>query len=102
MDRRPRALTLIELLAALAVLGVGLAVSALAMLPLRDAPGSSVMLALAAARDSAVRAGHALCWRRDTLTVRFFPDGSSSGARLNVDGVTVVVDRLTGAVHAAR
>ncbi len=100
--RLGRGFTLVELLAALAVLGVGLAVTGLALGALRPAAGSDAIRAVLTARTSAVRSGRPVTWRKDTLTIRFLPDGSSSGGRVVVDTVVLVVDRLTGTPHASR
>jgi prepilin-type N-terminal cleavage/methylation domain-containing protein len=97
-----RAFTLVELLAVLAVLGIGASVAALALPTLRPTPEGAVLRSLAAARSTAVRTGEPVVWRRDSVRVRFLPDGSSSGGRVVLDSVTLVVDPLTGAVRAAR
>ena len=102
MARASAGFTLVELLAALAVLSVGLGVTALALSALRPRPGSEVIRALASARDSAVRTGQPVTWRRDTFAVRFLPDGSSSGGTVEFDSSAIVVDGLTGLAHATR
>ena len=97
-----RGFTLVELLATLAILGLGAGVAALTLPTLRPAPAAEVLRSLRAARDAAVRTGEPVVWRRDSVRVRFFPDGSSTGARFPLDSLTVTVDALTGAVGAAR
>jgi len=97
-----RGFTLVELLAVLAILGVGAGVAALALPSLQPPPGSEVLRSLEAARAAAVRSGRAVVWRQGTVAVRFLPDGSSSGGRISVDSLVLVVDPLTGATRAAR
>jgi prepilin-type N-terminal cleavage/methylation domain-containing protein len=97
-----RGFTLVELLAVLAILGLGAGVAALALPSLKPPPGSEVLGSLAAARAAAVRGGHAVVWRRDTIAIRFLPDGSSSGGLVPVDTLVIAVDPLTGAIRAAR
>lgn len=97
-----RGFTLVELLAVLAILGVGAGVAALALPSLQPPRGSAVLTSLAAARAEAVRSGHAVVWRRDTVVVRFLPDGSSSGGHIPADSLVIVVDPLTGDIRAAR
>lgn len=94
--------TLVELLAVLAILGVGAGVAALALPSLQPPPGSDVLRTLETARATALRSGRAVVWRRDTVTVRFLPDGSSSGGRIAVDSPVIWVDPLTGTARAAR
>ncbi len=102
MTRRDHGFTLVELLAALAVLSIGFGVTSLALGALRPTPASEVIKALAAARDSAVRTARPVVWRRDTFAVRFLPDGSSSGGTVASDSGAIVIDRLTGAARAPR
>lgn len=97
-----RGFTLVELLAVLAILGVGAGVAALALPSLQPPPGSDVLRALEAARAAAVRSGRAAVWRQGTVAVRFLPDGSSSGGRIAVDSLVIWVDHLTGTARAAR
>lgn len=97
-----RGFTLVELLATLAILGMGASVAALALPALRPTDESAVVRSLAEARSRAVRSGEAVTWRGDSAAVRFLPDGSSSGGTATDDTVTIVVDRLTGATHATR
>jgi prepilin-type N-terminal cleavage/methylation domain-containing protein len=97
-----RGFTLVELLATLAILGLGAGVAALALPSLRPAPGSEVLRSLDSARTAAVRSGRAVVWRQDTVAVRFLPDGSSSGGSIRLDTLMITVDPLTGAARAAR
>ena len=97
-----RGFTLVELLAALTVLGLGAGVAALALPTLRPTPEGAVLRSLAAARDSAIRTGSPVVWQRDSVRVRFLPDGVNSGGRIALDGVTLEVNPLTGVVHVAR
>jgi len=97
-----RAFTLVELLAVLAVLGVGAGVAAAALPAFQPSREGEVLSSLAAARAEAVRSGRPVVWRRGVVAVRFLSDGSSSGGRFAVDGAAIEVDLLTGAAHAAR
>lgn len=97
-----RAFTLIELLGALAILGLAASTAGLALPTLRPAPESVVLRSLAEARSAAVRSGEPVIWRQDSVAVRFLPDGSSSGGRIAVDSVALLVDPLTGAARGAR
>jgi prepilin-type N-terminal cleavage/methylation domain-containing protein len=97
-----RGFTLVELLATLAILGLGAGLAALALPSLQPAPGSEVFRSLHAAQATAVRSGRAVVWRRDTVAVRFLPDGSTSGGRIAVDSVVIWVDPLTGTSRATR
>jgi prepilin-type N-terminal cleavage/methylation domain-containing protein len=97
-----RGFTLVELLAVLAILGVGAGLAALALPSLQPPPGSDVLRSLAAARATAVRSGRAVVWRQGTVAVRFLPDGSSSGGSVLLDSLVIWVDPLTGATRAAR
>ena len=97
-----RAFTLVELLAVLAVLGVGAGVAAAAFPALRSTPEGEVLRSLAAARAEAVRSGRAVVWRRGAVAVRFLPDGSSSGGRVVLASDTIEVDPLTGVARAGR
>jgi len=97
-----RGFTLVELLATLAILGLGAGVAALALPSLRPAPGSEVLRSLDSARAAAVRSGRAVVWRQSAVAVRFLPDGSSSGGRVILDSLAILVDPLTGAARAAR
>ena len=97
-----RGFTLVELLATLAILGLSAGIAALALPTLRPTPGSAVLRSLAAARSAAVRSAAPVVWRRDSISVRFLPDGSSSGGRVPLDSVTVVIDPLSGVARAAR
>ena len=97
-----RGFTLVELLAVLAILGVGAGVAALALPSLQPPPASEVLRALSDARAEAIRGGHAVVWRRDTIAIRFLPDGSSSGGSIPADSFVIVVDPLTGAARAER
>jgi prepilin-type N-terminal cleavage/methylation domain-containing protein len=96
-----RGFTLAELLAALTVLGLGAGVAALALPTLRPTPEGAVLRSLAAARDSAIRTGIPVVWQRDSVRVRFLPDGVSSGGRIALARDTLLVDPLNGAVHVA-
>ena len=82
-------MTLLELVVALAILGLILGVSGVALASLRPPAGSEVARARQRARAEAIRAGTAV--RADS--VLFLPDGRALGPG---------VDPLTGAVRAPR
>jgi len=90
-----------ELLAVLLILGLLVGMSGVALGALQSPRVATSVRALAAARTEAIRTGNAALVRVDSVAVSFLPDGSSSGGTI-VDGVVVVVDPLTGAVHAIR
>src|SRR6266545_2251872 len=97
-----KGVTLVELIVALALLGLILGISGLALESLRPPPASDAMRQLEAARAQALRTGRPVVVHVDTVPVRFAPDGSSRGGTIMTDGLVVTVDLLTGAVHAAR
>lgn len=83
--------TLIELLVVLVLLGILLGVSGLALSSLRPPRASRWRVELAAARANAIRTGVPVTLRRDSVVVRFLPDGGALGSG---------VDRWTGAPDA--
>lgn len=98
--------TLVELLAALAVLAlvVGLVVPyATGGARRSEAAVSEVTAALRQARSTALREARAVSvsapGRTDAIV--FYPDGSSSGGDIGIGAVTLAVDRLTGRVRRA-
>ena len=90
-----------ELLAVLLILGLLVGMSGVALGALQSPRVATSVRALAAARTEAIRTGRAAIARVASVAVRFLPDGSSSGGTI-VDRVVVVVDPLTGEVHALR
>ena len=97
-----KGVTLVELIVALALLGLILGISGLALGSLRAPPVSGMIQRLDAARAEALRAGRPVVVHLDTIALRFAPDGSSSGGTITTRGLSMTVDPLTGAVHAAR
>jgi prepilin-type N-terminal cleavage/methylation domain-containing protein len=95
-----RGFTLIELVAVLAVLAITLGVSVVAWRTGDSISGSRVASGLDSARTSAIVMGRSTTWRDGGQVVRFWPDGSSSGGTVTVDGWTATVDPLTGAIRA--
>ena len=81
--------TLVEVIVVLAVIGIVLAVSGLALASLEAPPESEFVRELRSARAEAIRAGAP----RTAHGVRFLPDGRAIGPG---------VDPLTGAPHAGR
>ncbi len=95
-----RGFTLVELLAALVMLGLVAGAAGVSLASLRAPPTSDIVRTLRAARAEAIRAGEATAWSHGPTVVRFYADGSSSGGRVTVEGRTVAIDPLTGAVRA--
>ncbi|SRR6266545_8252445 len=95
-----KGVTLVELIAALAVVGLMLAIGGLALGSLRPPPASDAIRHLEAARAEALRTGRPVVVRVDTIAFRFAPDGSSSGGAIATNGLAITVDPLSGAVHA--
>lgn len=96
-----RGLTLVELVAALAVVSVGLGVASVALVSLRTPPDAELLLRLRSARAEAVRTGRPVAVRASAVAVLFAPDGSASTSLLASDSLRISVDPLTGAVRAA-
>jgi hypothetical protein len=90
------------MMAALAVLAVGLGVSALALGALRSEPPAEPMRLLRQARTEAVMTGRPVTIRIGRQAFLFSADGSASGSRLGTDSLHLRVDPLTGAVRATR
>ncbi len=91
-----RGVTLVELMVALALLGLILGISTLAVASLRPPAGSEIKQAVQRARAEAIRTGVPVSTARyhsPLPTVLFLPDGRAVG---------INVDPLTGAFHAAR
>lgn len=94
--------TLLELMVTVCILTLLATVSGLAVRSLKPDRDQQVATALAEARAQAIRSGRPVAWSSDSVTVRFLPNGSSTGGDVAIGGRTWVVDPLTGAVHAAR
>jgi prepilin-type N-terminal cleavage/methylation domain-containing protein len=96
-----RGTTLIELVVALAVLSVSLAVAGLALRTL-DAPRSaSAFGALGAARERAIAEGVPIAVTVAGTQVRFEPDGSGRGGPVALDSLVLRIDPITGQVTDA-
>jgi prepilin-type N-terminal cleavage/methylation domain-containing protein len=85
--------TLVELLAALAILGLIAGLTGVSLGSLRPTLASVRATALARARSAAIQSGRPVAATLDSVTVRFLPDGRALGPGL---------DLLTGAPHATR
>ncbi len=95
-DGGRRGVTLVELIVALALLGLILGICTLAIASLRPASGSEILRALAQARAEAIRTGRmvrTVMYHSPLPAVLFLPDGSAIGPG---------VDPLTGAIRASR
>lgn len=97
-----RGVTLLELMVAVAILGLLAAVSGVAIRSLAPAPEQQLLRELAAAHEDAVQSGRNVVWLGDSVAVRFLPNGSSSGGRLAAGARTIVVDPLTGGIGEAK
>lgn len=96
-----RGFTLLEMMLVLTVLGLLLALAPLAIPPSDRRLAADVLASLRAARERAIVGGQPAVWRRDSTTVRFLPDGSSSGGRVTAGEIPLLVDPLTGGIHEA-
>jgi prepilin-type N-terminal cleavage/methylation domain-containing protein len=92
--------SLLEMIAALAVLAVGLGVSALALPALRTEPTAEPLRVLRQARTQALMTGRPVTVRVGRQAVLFGADGSASTSRLGADSLRLHVDPLTGVVRA--
>lgn len=97
-----RGFTLVEMVVAVVLLGLLTGVAGLALRSLDAGPDARVIGELQAARATAIHTGQPQVWTRDGSAVRFLPDGSASGGQVVVGATVVVIDALTGAVHAQR
>jgi Tfp pilus assembly protein FimT len=97
-EKGRRAATLVELMAALAVLATGLTVVGLSVRSLELPQEAALVRELAGARRRAIFSGQPVTVSRDGGSIRFAPDGSARG-RLVSDSVLLAVDQLTGAVR---
>jgi prepilin-type N-terminal cleavage/methylation domain-containing protein len=97
-----RGFTLLEVIVTVAVLGLLVAVAGLAIRSFEPPAGQEVIRELANARVEAIRSGQPVEWRGDSATLRFFPNGSSSGGRIISGGHALQVDPLTGEVRETR
>ncbi len=93
-------LTLVELIIVIAILGVLVGVAGVTFTSLRPPTEARVLSVLRAARSEAIRSGRPTVSHVGELTVRFLPDGSSSGGRVELDGHTFVIDPLSGEIRA--
>lgn len=94
--------TLFEMMVALVLLAIISGVTGLALLAAPAKDGAAQLLAeLRTARTRAVTSGHMVTWHGVAETLRFFPDGSSSGGTI-VDSVIVSVGALDGRARASR
>jgi Tfp pilus assembly protein FimT len=91
--------TLIELVAALAILGTTVAITGLGIASL-EAPASARLTSqLELARRRAADTGSPVTVTVGGKTVRFAPDGSAAGGPLVADSLVIVIEPLTGAAH---
>lgn len=97
-----RGVTLLELLLAVALLGLTSGVVALALPSTRAGATAALVAELERARARAVWSGEAVRWAGPDQTVWFWPDGTATPATIGVEHVTVVVTPLTGAISVRR
>jgi prepilin-type N-terminal cleavage/methylation domain-containing protein len=91
--------TLIELVVALAILGLTLAVAGLGITSLQAPRSAALMGELELARRRAAETGAPATVAVGGKTVRFAPDGSALGGPLVAESLVIVVEPLTGAMH---
>ncbi len=91
--------TLIELVVALAILGITLAVTGLGIASLEAPRSAKLMGALELARRRAADTGSPATVTVGGKTVRFAPDGSAAGGPLIAESLVIVIEPLTGATH---
>jgi prepilin-type N-terminal cleavage/methylation domain-containing protein len=97
---RARGFTLVELITVLAIIAVMAGITTLAWRASAVPPAGRIVAQLDSARTAAILGGAAVTWRHGAVRVRFRPDGSSSGGRVEADGMVLIVDPLTGSVRA--
>lgn len=97
-----RGVTLLELMLVTALLALAAGVVALGWRSARPGPAETAMRDLAAAHTLAIRLGRPIRWSSGRTGVWFWPDGSATPARLQVDLVSITVDPLTGLARAER
>jgi len=88
--------TLVEMVAALAILALMTGVTVMAWQRVPATRVAAVIQALDSARTEAIESGRSGVWHSGRATVRFRPDGSSSGGSVPVGTDTITVDELTG------
>lgn len=93
--------TLLELLLVVVLIGLLSTLAGVSLASLRPSATGRVLEALEQARADALAGGQAVTWSDHSVTIRFLPDGSSSGGWVQAEGVRLWVDPLTGGVHAA-
>ena len=94
--------TLLELLVTIAIVAIVASVTGISLASLRTPESNAALAQIEQARADAVRLGKPIVVRHDGRSVRFLPDGSSSGGWLEVDGVWFNVSPLTGEISALR
>jgi prepilin-type N-terminal cleavage/methylation domain-containing protein len=94
-----RGVTLVELVVALAVIGVGLGVAGLAVRALEAGPEAQVLRTIDSVRARAIATGEPVVAEIGGRAVRFAPDGSALGGPLVKGSFIVRVDPLTGEVR---
>lgn len=94
-----RGVTLVEMIVALAILGVVMGLTAVAVRPVAALDADSVAVRLSDAHEVAVRTGVPVVLAVGGQTVRFLPDGSSSGGMLRVGDAAYLMDPLTSEVR---
>ncbi len=101
MDARG-GVTLIELVVALAILGLTLAITGLGVRSLAPTSDAIALREIEAARRAAIESGTATTVSGGGRFVRFAPDGSAAGGPIVTDSLVLFVDPLTGTVRPER
>lgn len=94
--------TLLEVVVVLALLGVVAGIVTISIPSSEPEPVASVLAELHDARARAIRTGLPVSWTNGDVTIRFRPDGSSSGGTIVTAVDTLRIDALSGAAHVAR
>jgi prepilin-type N-terminal cleavage/methylation domain-containing protein len=96
-----RGVSLVELVVALAVAGLGLGIAGLAVHTLQPQAETAALGGLRAARSRAIVSGRPQPFATSRDTVWFQPDGSATGGPVVLDSVVVFVDGITGELSVA-
>lgn len=97
-----RGVTLLELMLVTALLAIAAGVVSLGWRGSRPGLVEVAVREFAAAHARAVRAGRPVRSVRGQTEVWFWPDGSATPARIQVDLVSIMIDPLTGIAHVQR
>jgi prepilin-type N-terminal cleavage/methylation domain-containing protein len=94
-----RGFTLLEVMVTVVLMGVLAGITGLAVRSLEPGPGSAILPELQGARAEAIMTGEPRVWTGRGIAVRFDPDGSSSGGRVESDGAAFTIDPVSGEIR---